>query len=135
MEKRDAFRMAQLAMLGLALWLGLTGVAMAQQPAMTPQGIPYLSGGVGDEERQAMDALAGQYNLKLEFARNDGTFLADVRVALRGPVTVDLVSEGPVLMLRLPPGTYAVTAVVEGVTKTSKVVVKNAGMQFAALFW
>jgi len=135
MEKRDVFRRIRLVVVGLAVWLSLTGIVAAQQAGMTPQGIPYLSGGVGDEERQAMDTLAGQYNLKLEFARNDGTFLADVRVTLHGPVTVDLVSEGPVLLLRLPPGTYAVMAMVEGVTKTSKVAVKNAGMQFAALFW
>ncbi len=136
MEHRISLRHIGLALAAGAVCFGLAmSTAWSQSQATTQEGIPYVSGGVGDEERAAMEGLAGQYNLKLEFARQDRAMLGDVQVSLTGPVAASLLSPGPVLLLKLPPGAYTVTATVAGVAKTAKVTVGKTGLQSAALFW
>lgn len=110
-------------MLLAAVWLNLPGVAEAQEQRTSPEGIPYVSGGVGTDEREALKALAGQYNLKIEFAATQGNYLGDIRVTLRGPVSLDAVSEGPWFLAKVPPGSYSVTAASEGASKTMSVTV------------
>ena len=120
---------------GVALCLCLASAALALQPMATPQGIPYLSGGIGSDERAQMDAMAGQYNLKMEFARSDRAFLADVRVAFRGPVSGEVLSQGPILLIRLPAGSYAITATTNGVARTQNVSVGAGGLRTVAFLW
>jgi len=124
-------RIVMLVLMFVCLCLG--GIAMAQTPRTSPGGVPYVSGGVGDEEVAAMQAMAGQYNLKLEFALVGGDFLSDVRVMLRGPVSLDAVSDGPLFMAKVPPGVYQVTAACNGVAKTRQVTV-GSGKQKAEVF-
>lgn len=119
----------------MAAWLGLTGTALAQPQNVSPQGVPYLSGGVGADEREAMRGLAGQYNLRLEFAVTEGNFLGDVRVMLRGPVSLDAVSEGPWFLVRVPPGAYSVTVECAGITKTQSVSVGRGGQKTVVFRW
>ena len=119
----------------IACILCLAGPVLALEPRVTPQGIPYLSGGIGLDERAEMDAAAGQYNLRLEFARADRAYLGDVRLAFRGPVSGELLAEGPVLLLRLPAGTYAFTAVSGGVARTQTIGVGASGLRRAAFIW
>ena len=76
------------------------------------QGIRYVSGGVGEGERAALDALSGQFNLRLLFAmQGSGDYLADVRVNVvdsRGAVVLNASSNGPWFLVALPPGSYTV---------------------------
>ena len=74
--------------------------AVAQQMVISPQGIPYTSGGVGSDERAIMDRLAVHYNLRLQFADRTGHFLGDVWVSAEGPVILQAVSDGPLFMPR-----------------------------------
>ena len=46
------------------------------------QGIPYLSGGVGVDEREAIAAMGKDYSLKLMFAIKGGEYLSDVKVEI-----------------------------------------------------
>ena len=73
----------------------------------------YLSGGVTQDEAQAMRAVASQYNLRVAFIAHTGQYLADVPVSIRnerGNVVFDGVSDGPMLWIGVPPGRYVVTA-------------------------
>ena len=76
------------------------------------QGIRYVSGGVGEGERAELDALSGQFNLRLLFAmQGSGDYLADVRVSVvdsRGAVVLNATSNGPWFLAALPPGSYTV---------------------------
>jgi hypothetical protein len=76
------------------------------------QGIRYVSGGIGESERAELEALAGQFNLRLLFAmRDSGNYLADVRVRILDPsgaVVLSAESKGPWFFAQLPPDVYTV---------------------------
>jgi len=123
-------------MIWTAAWLCLTGSAWAQpSDAVNPHGVPYLSGGVGLDEQAAMDALAGQYNLKLVFAQAGGNYLGDVRVNLQGPANLSAFSGGPWFLVNLPPGSYRVTADYNGAVKTQVVTVEGGAQKTVVFRW
>jgi hypothetical protein len=72
-------------------------------------GIPYISGGVGLEERNLVTAMAHGYDLKLSFATSaSGKYLGNVGVEIRtttGETVFQAVSEGPWMFTGLPAGT------------------------------
>ncbi|WP_369613390.1 hypothetical protein [Marichromatium sp. PS1] len=103
--------------LSLTVLLGLTDALAQDGLLLTPgerQGIGYVSGGVGLDERRYLDTRLGiDYNLKLEFALRDGRYLGDVAVEILGAdggPLVSLHSPGPWLLLRLPEGRYRIRA-------------------------
>ena len=76
-------------------------------------GLPYVSGGVGEESLQRLIARAGEFNLKLVFAMKSGAYLSNVRVAIadaKGKALLDATSEGPWFLTKLPLGNYQVVA-------------------------
>lgn len=76
-------------------------------------GIRYMTGGVGSEERAAMEQMAKDYDSKLVFALTTGEYLANVEVIIResgGKILLDAVSDGPLFFADLPPGQYEITA-------------------------
>ncbi|MEE4377599.1 MAG: carboxypeptidase-like regulatory domain-containing protein [Candidatus Competibacteraceae bacterium] len=75
------------------------------------QGIAYVSGGVGLDEREALATMSGQFNLKLTFAMSTGNYLSDVQVRIMdrsGSQVFEATADGPLLYARLPPGSYTV---------------------------
>ena len=95
----------------------------AMPPVMPPalevqrQGnITFVSGGAGDEDRDALRQVEPQYNLRLLFAARNGDYLAGVAVTLsdaRGTV-LDTIAEGPIFYARVPPGRYRLTVSNQG---------------------
>jgi len=83
-------------------------------PIQDYRGIRYVSGGVGEGERAAIDALSGRFNLRLLFAmQGSGSYVADVQVSVRdsrGNLVLIAESNGPWFLAELPPGTYTVAA-------------------------
>ena len=45
-------------------------------------GLPYLSGGVGEESQQLLSSRASEFNVKLVFALTSGAYLSSVKVAI-----------------------------------------------------
>jgi hypothetical protein len=79
----------------------------------SPEGTPYMSGGVGQEERERMIKMAQGYNLKLEFADSRGNYLSDVNVTVddqHGKEILRTTTAGPWLYAELPQGKYDVKA-------------------------
>lgn len=76
----------------------------------------YVSGGIGQDEADAMKRAAASYPLGLMFiARQDGrnVYLAGTDVTVRdkdGNVVLTAVADGPFLLARLPAGRYTVEA-------------------------
>ena len=79
-------------------------------------GVKFLSGGVGDDEQQAIKADAAAYPFHLVFSRPDGAFVVadQVTVRDRGRIVLSVSQAGPFLLAKLPPGKYAVDATVGG---------------------
>jgi len=82
--------------------------------ASAPQAaIPWLSGGVGDEALAEMHKVAASYNVQVIFSGQNGRYLASVPFSLTGADGREIlagVSEGPLLYLKLKPGSYRFSA-------------------------
>jgi hypothetical protein len=102
-----------------------------QEEVVAPD-LKYMSGGVGIEERQAMESQAAKgYDLKLEFAVTQGNYLSYVDVKINdktGKPVISAQSNGPWFYADLPKGTYTVVANHEGDQKSQKVTV-NGGLK------
>lgn len=116
---------AKLAVCALALGTALPAAAAAMNQGALPQartenGVAYLSGGIGKSEAQAMRAEAQHYPLSMTFSTGkNNEFLASVPVTIKdsaGKTVLNTVSEGPILLVKLPPGKYSVTAEAYGKT-------------------
>lgn len=102
------------------------------------QGIPYLTGGVGLDEREVLREKIEGYNLKLIFAREEGTYLSFVDVAIDdagGRRMMEVPSVGPWFYTRLPQGNYTVTAVSDGRSITKEVQVEEAEQKELHFHW
>jgi len=99
--------------------LGQMSMAIAEDRVVLPEvktqnGITYLSGGIGSDQVTAMNAAAKDYALMLTCSVQDtGAYLADVKVSITdkaGTVVLETVTDGPILLARLSPGQYRVSA-------------------------
>jgi hypothetical protein len=127
---------ARPVLFALALGAALPAAAAVMNNSELPQaktenGITYLSGGIGKSEAQAMRAEAKRYPLSMTFStKKDNEFLARVPVTIRnssGKTLLDTVSDGPILLVKLPPGKYSVTAEAYGKTYRRSVRVNAKG--------
>jgi hypothetical protein len=99
---------------------------------------PYLSGGIGSDERDAMSANAKNYNLKIVFATKGKAYLADIAVQIkdaRGKAVLDAVSEGPWFFTNLSQGKYTVFATMKEEALSQKVQIKQNGQFVLYFFW
>lgn len=83
----------------------------------------WMSGGIGDDARREMRKAAGAYNLHLVFSGRDGNYLASIPFSVRqnGREVFSGITEGPLLYLRLPPGTYQVSAEIDGIWQNKRI--------------
>lgn len=114
----------------------------APTPAITEQGgIPYVSGGIGAAESAAMKAQADRYALALtlvERVAGREVYLASVPVVIRdaaGATLLDVVSDGPYLLVNLPAGSYRVLARHKEVEKSASIKIVAGKNQRLAFVW
>src|SRR6185369_3924333 len=102
---------ARIAVL-LASALGTMGGALATPQSFSYRGTPLLTGGVSEEERDAMRRDMGPYNVWLVFVERDtGNYVTGAKVSVvdsKENAVVDTVADGPWLLAQLPPGEYKV---------------------------
>jgi hypothetical protein len=76
-------------------------------------GIAYACGGVGMDEREAMEAMAKDYNVKLIFAEAPKDYISGVKLKIEDPsgkLLLETTSSGPWFWAKLPQGNYRVIA-------------------------
>lgn len=76
-------------------------------------GIAYASGGVGMDERVAMDAMAKDYNVKMMFVEAPKNYVSGVKLKIEdhsGKLLLETTSSGPWFWAKLPQGDYRVIA-------------------------
>ncbi len=91
-----------------------TSVCWALSEGRGAGGEPYVTGGVGEEERAALVSRRPDYNLSITTVANrSGAYLSDARVNVVDAAKRQVLSaalDGPLLLMRLPPGRYTIEA-------------------------
>jgi hypothetical protein len=132
---------ASLVALAAAIPIGTVGAQVASPAPLMQrdyQGVPYITGGIGETERQAIVASAREYNLQLRFAERGGAYLADVAVNVTGPggqSVLNVRANGPYVLANLPAGTYQVSAEAKGQEQTRSVTIPATGQRSMTFYW
>lgn len=119
-------RTSSMLALGTALTLLGVGTVHAQDGSIPPmvktQGsVQYACGGIGSDESTAMRAAMKDYPLSLLFSTRDGAYLASVDVEIAGSAgSAHFKAQGPICLIKLPAGPYAVKATVPGQDSQSR---------------
>jgi hypothetical protein len=128
MKTGKSIILAAVAVPGLVLSLNAIGKSEGQLPPAHEQGtVTYISGGVGDDQAKAMNHVAKYYPLELEFlhkAKPKDEYLADVKVRIKDmhqKMVLNVTSEGPFLLAKLPEGKYTISAEQNGKIETRDV--------------
>ncbi|MGB4063099.1 MAG: carboxypeptidase-like regulatory domain-containing protein [Azonexus sp.] len=85
--------------------------------------VTYISGGIGDEERDEIRLRERDFNLKLLFSERDGSYLGSVDVVVlnpKGEAVLEANSAGPFLLAQLPPGSYVIKVSMNGQQQQKK---------------
>jgi len=86
---------------------------MSGMPTLQREGnITFVTGGIGDEERDALKAVEHEYNLHVMSAGVSGAFVGDTNLTIRTRQGEELLTTdaGPIFYALLPPGRYVVEA-------------------------
>jgi hypothetical protein len=89
--------------------------------------VSFVSGGASADQAAALRHAESQYSLALEMWPKDaaaGEYVADAQVEIRdgqGNTVFNTVADGPILLARVPPGTYTVIARWKGTLKQQAV--------------
>lgn len=115
--------MFEVILLGLVLAVATASTTATEYPLPRPKtenGITYMSGRIGVDEAKAMREAARHYPLSMVFSANKhNEYLADVNFTIKdkaGNEVLSTVSDGPIILLKLPAGRYSIEAEIEGKT-------------------
>lgn len=118
-------------------------ISYAQLPEVQQAGgITYISGGIGDDESDAIQAEAKKWPLMLQFSQIDqkgwGSWISGVNVKIfnsQKQEILNVVCDGPFLLLGLKPGTYVIDATYEGVSQQKNVIMKLGPPESLSIYW
>jgi hypothetical protein len=100
--------------------------------------IAYVTGGVGQDEADALRAVAPRYSMRATFAASNGEYLSDVAVRLEksnGSVVFTARSDGPFLFAQVPPGRYRLVATYNQIERQRMIDVPARGGAGVTLTW
>ncbi|HEY7945233.1 MAG: carboxypeptidase regulatory-like domain-containing protein [Burkholderiales bacterium] len=135
-----------LVLLAVAMVSASVASAAAEPEVQSNGAVDYISGGIGKDEADALKQQSADYALTLEFASarsaegdtSPGAYLADVAVDIRdaqGRQMLNTTSQGPLLLVRLPPGEYTVAADWNGVRKQHSVDLPEGARRHVVFMW
>lgn len=89
--------------------------------------ITYITGGIGDEERDALNAVKNNYNLSIMSASVSGSFTGDTHIAIRDRQGMELLNTdaGPLFYAKLPAGRYTVEGSSEGQNRSQAITIAS----------
>jgi hypothetical protein len=115
-----------------------TDFSDSQLQVRTYEGIPYVSGGFGMEERKNLRAMSKDDNLELSFALQNKNYLGGAEVLIKdhnGKEVIETVSDGPLFFAKLPEGMYTVEATAMGQTLEQVAHVPSKGQAQLHFAW
>jgi len=88
-----------------------------------PAGIEYLNGGSGEEERAAMAARQPEFPFRVVMSAAGGQFIVADTLSVATPQgeLLAIRDAGPIVMIKLPPGSYNLEATWQGRTERRSV--------------
>jgi len=98
----------------------------------------YLTGGTDKEDRAALVGAARGYSLCLAYLNRSGAGLAGVDTRIyrpNGRLVFHVVSDGPLLLVRLQPGRYRIVASSDGDAVVMPLTVRSRGQVAMKLRW
>lgn len=97
----------------------------------------YVTGGIGDEERDMLDSVRHEYNLHIMSASKDGEFMGNTKIKIYDSAGNEVIntSAGPLLYANLPAGRYAITAENGGSTKHKNIRISSNHETNTNLVW
>jgi hypothetical protein len=114
----------------------------AQMPPVQHQGnVEYVSGGISLDESTAFKEAIPKFPLAMTFASRIGgqnAYASNVKVVIRDRQdknVLDVTSNGPYLLVKLPPGKYHVAATYENKTKSENISVGAKGTRRVVFEW
>ncbi|MBS0445975.1 MAG: hypothetical protein JSR59_08500 [Proteobacteria bacterium] len=124
----------------IALSLAAATSWVAAQPAtgkgapvarQTANGIDYMSGGAGQEDRDAMAAQQGGYTLKVVMSGRGGEYVVteNLRLASAKGDVLSVANAGPIVMVKLPAGSYTLETTWHGKTERRSVNIGGGSLQ------
>ncbi len=125
----------------LMLATTMAHAATSLPPVQRLGNINYVTGGIGQAESSAIEHASHNWPLTLEFAVKDkqrADFVAGVTVDVHDAgkhVKLNLKSDGPFVLAKLPPGRYLVDATLDGKTLHEQVVVASGHPAKAIFEW
>lgn len=126
----------------LAAGAVIFSVGHAQIPdTQYSQGISYISGGVGEEESQAILSEAKQWPLLLELSQLEngrGVWIFGAKIKIvntQNQVIFDAQADGPYILINLNAGQYQIEASYQGLTQKRSVRIQAFAPQKLAIFW
>ncbi len=109
----------------------LSSTSTIEQSGLTATGlhpiqngnVRYVTGGIGDEERAALEAVKNDYNLQITNTNSIGEFSGETKVSIADRQGNQLINAqaGPLFYAGLPPGDYTVEANHNGKMQNQKV--------------
>ena len=102
----------------------LDAVAASVLPKVqTANGIDFMNGGSGTEGVDYMKARGNEFRLQITFSGRGGEYgvAEKVTVFSAGRELISVPDAGPLMMFKLPPGSYAVEATFKGVVEKRSV--------------
>lgn len=100
------------------LALLLAGPAAAMSEGKTAQGEPYVTGGIGADELEALEKQRRRFSLRLlTAAKGSGAYLSDALIKITdasGRTVLNTTADGPWVYVNLKLGDYKVTVTYKG---------------------
>ena len=103
--------------------------------------VSYLTGGIGSSEAEGMREAAKDYALEIVFVqklKQLEEFISDVKVQIQDTqknTVLDIITDGPFLLVNIPNGKYVITAEFNSDTKQQKVNVGAKKHQKIVFWW
>lgn len=111
-------------------------------PAVQTQGeTEFLTGGIGKDESEAILQEGKAWPVMLELAQAAdprAQFISDVQITVKdksGNTVLDTSAEGPYLLIKLPPGKYALDAVYESLKLHRNLDIREGSHKKITLLW
>ena len=97
----------------------------------------YVTGGIGDEERDMLDSVRHEYNLHIMNSSKKGEFTSDTNLAIydnKGNQIINTAA-GPLFYANLPAGKYTISAENEGSTQRKNINISSNHATNTNLVW